>query len=437
MASISTYRGKKGTYRAIQFVAADGKRKSIRLGKISERNAVTIKGHVEELNNASIYQQAPARRTAEWIADLDDTLAGKLAAVGLIPKRKEPITTLLGPFLDLYVSRRIDTKPATREVWGQVVRNLKDHFGVARNVASINEGHAEGFKLYLIGEKLAPTTVSKRLQFARQFFRAAKKQGAIASNPFLEVSSAAVIDKERQHYVSLADTEALLAVANPTWKTIIALCRFAGLRSPSEVLSLRWQAVDWAESRMEVDSPKTEHHPGHASRVVPIFAPLYPYLREAFEAARDGAVYVIDTDHRQAADTPRGWRSCNLRTEFGRIIKRAKLEAWPRLFHALRSSCETDLTREFPLHVVCQWLGNTPKIAMKHYLLATEDDFKRASQKSGAESGAENARNGGNKQPEPETHTEESAGISGSCSLLPLNDSSKCGEDRIRTCGRI
>jgi hypothetical protein len=95
-------------------------------------------------------------------------------------------------------------------------------------------------------------------------------------------------------------------------------------------------------------------------------------------------VYVIDTDHRQAADTDRGWRSCNLRTEFGRIIKRAKLEAWPRLFHALRSSCETDLAAEYPLHVVTAWLGNTPKIAMKHYLLATDADFKRAARCTGA-----------------------------------------------------
>jgi cephalosporin hydroxylase len=28
--------------------------------------------------------------------------------------------------------------------------------------------------------------------------------------------------------------------------------------------------------------------------------------------------------------------------------------------------------------VVCAWLGNTPKIAMKHYLQVTEEDYKKA-----------------------------------------------------------
>jgi len=54
------------------------------------------------------------------------------------------------------------------------------------------------------------------------------------------------------------------------------------------------------------------------------------------------------------------------------------MEAWPRLFHALRASRETELAAEYPIHVVTAWLGNTPRIAMKHYLMATESDFQRA-----------------------------------------------------------
>jgi hypothetical protein len=30
------------------------------------------------------------------------------------------------------------------------------------------------------------------------------------------------------------------------------------------------------------------------------------------------------------------------------------------------------------LHVVCSWLGNSPRIAQQSYLLVTEDDFARA-----------------------------------------------------------
>jgi len=84
-----------------------------------------------------------------------------------------------------------------------------------------------------------------------------------------------------------------------------------------------------------------------------------------------------------------------MRTQFGRIIVRAGLEPWPRLFHNLRASRETELAQEYPVHVVTAWLGNTPKIAMKHYLMTTDSDFQKAVQNAvrnpvqlGADSGA-------------------------------------------------
>jgi hypothetical protein len=44
----------------------------------------------------------------------------------------------------------------------------------------------------------------------------------------------------------------------------------------------------------------------------------------------------------------------------------------------MRVSRQTELQREFPLHVVCRWLGNSPRIAKQSYLLVTEDDFAKA-----------------------------------------------------------
>ncbi len=59
------------------------------------------------------------------------------------------------------------------------------------------------------------------------------------------------------------------------------------------------------------------------------------------------------------------------------------LSRWPRLSHSVklqegRASLQTELQREFPLHVVCSWLGNSPRIAQQSYLLVTEDDFAQA-----------------------------------------------------------
>ena len=96
---------------------------------------------------------------------------------------------------------------------------------------------------------------------------------------------------------------------------------------------------------------------------------MLPYLQEAYELAEPGEKYVI-TRYRD--------KSSNLRTQASRIIKRANLTQWPRLFQNLRSSRETELVREHPVHVVTKWLGNSPRIAEKHYLQITEDDFQWA-----------------------------------------------------------
>ena len=62
---------------------------------------------------------------------------------------------------------------------------------------------------------------------------------------------------------------------------------------------------------------------------MPLFPRLRPYLEEAFELAEPGSEFVI-SDRRTS--------NVNLRTQFQRILRRAMIEPWPRLFHNLRAS---------------------------------------------------------------------------------------------------
>ena len=159
--------------------------------------------------------------------------------------------------------------------------------------------------------------------------------------------------------------------------------RYGGLRCPSEVLSLRWADVDWGRSRMLIRSPKTEHHEGGESRMVPLFPELLPYLREVFEDAEPGSEYVI-TRYRSP--------NCNLRTQLQRIIAKAGLKSWPKLFQNLRSTRETELAETWPEHVVCAWIGNSRIVARKHYLQITEEHFERATRlPDGPEEATQNA----------------------------------------------
>jgi hypothetical protein len=61
-----------------------------------------------------------------------------------------------------------------------------------------------------------------------------------------------------------------------------------------------------------------------------------------------------------------------------KIVRRAGLQPWPRLFHNLRASRETELVEKYPVQVVTGWLGNTPSVAMRHYLMTTQQHFDAA-----------------------------------------------------------
>ena len=83
----------------------------------------------------------------------------------------------------------------------------------------------------------------------------------------------------------------------------------------------------------------------------------------------------------------------NLRTQLQRIIKRAGLEPWLKLWQNMRSTRETELADQFPAHVASAWIGNSVAVAPKHYLQVTEDHFAQAAQNA-AQKAHESAGNG-------------------------------------------
>ena len=105
-----------------------------------------------------------------------------------------------------------------------------------------------------------------------------------------------------------------------------------------------------------------------------MFPELVGPLQEAFDNAEVGQEYVlpfVGTKHP-------GHFAGRLKT----AIRRAGLTVWPRLWCNLRSTRETELQQDHPIHVVCAWLGNSVKIAAKHYLQVTDDHFAKAVQKA-------------------------------------------------------
>ncbi|MBN2455827.1 MAG: site-specific integrase [Sedimentisphaerales bacterium] len=181
--------------------------------------------------------------------------------------------------------------------------------------------------------------------------------------------------------------QVLEACPNDQWRLIFALARYGGLRIPSELHGLTWDDILWDKKRFIVHSPKTEHIEGKETRVVPIFPELEQYLYKAFEQAESGQKKVITICNVNSGS--------NFRTQASRIVKRAGLKCWPKLFQNMRASRETELAESYPIQVVTDWIGNSPDIAMKHYLQTTEEHFARAVKvaQNQAQQVSESARN--------------------------------------------
>lgn len=372
MASIS-YDRKTGR-RTVQFVAGDGTRKTVRLGKCSQRIADEVCRRVEALNAAAVAACSPDKETAQWVAELPDKLYKRLARAGLAQAREHHRAAKLGTFLDMYIAGRKDVKAGTRTNFEITKARMVDFFGADRELRSITEGDVEDWKVHLHG-KYARATVGKSLKHARQFFRSALRRRIVTANPFEAVKAPGQKNEARSFHVTREVVQQVLdACPDNEWRLMFALSRYGGLRCPSEHLGLRWADVDWARDRFHVHAPKTEHNEDGGDRWVPIFPELRPYLEAAWEAAPEGAVYVI---------AGRRDTNANLRTQLARIIRKVGLTPWPRLFQNLRASRETELTKSYPLHVACKWIGNSPRVAADHYLQVTEEHFESA-----AESGA-------------------------------------------------
>jgi integrase len=309
-------------------------------------------------------------------------LYARVVAHGLCQPRGGGAIVTLANLLDRF-DAAVAVKAGTRTTYLQALGMLRTHFGESTPIGTITPAHADEWRKAIADpvtvkdadgkestKRLAPATVAKRVRVAKAVFRKAVKWGLIASSPFADLRAGSQSNPDRAFYVAGETVRSILAACpDDEWRAIVALSRFAGLRCPSEVAALRWGDVNWDRGRLMVRSPKTAGHEGHAVRVVPIVPELRSILQDLFDRAEVGAEAVVPR--------LRG-PSMNLRTQFERIIAKAGVKSWPRLFHNMRASCATDWVERFPAHVVAGWLGHSPLIAAQHYLQTRDAHFDLA-----------------------------------------------------------
>jgi hypothetical protein len=212
--------------------------KAIYLGKIEKPEADEFLRRLEKLIDCQARDRAPDAATRLWLASRPPRLLGKLAKHGLT---EEANATTIGQLCD-YCIQQADVKPGTMQKYQDAQTSLEAYFGAARSIHAISPGDADEFRRWLAKKgrrkpkegPLASSTVSKRVEQCRQYFKTAVRKRWLTENPFEGVSAPVTIDKDRERYISREDTQTLMDAADPELRLIIALARSAACACPAK-----------------------------------------------------------------------------------------------------------------------------------------------------------------------------------------------------------
>lgn len=330
----------------------------MRLGKLPKSQAAEIKIHIEHLLASRASDESVSPVLKAWLARISNQLREKLIKLELLEGNQRPadLAGLLQYGVGEYDHKNVNTK--------RIISTARDFliefFGASVSAEKITPGDADDFRRWLEGRGFAPSTIATICRRSTRLFNMAIRKEWISSNPFAGMGGYEHTNVERRFFVDRKSIEAIIDECEQEWKLWIALMRYGGLRSPSELIPMKWEHFDLENRSLKVFSPKT------GERILPIFPEIWRHLLKAKAASSETHVLTIKRSERA------------LYSGFLKRVKRVGIEPWPKLLLNLRSSCETDLVEQYPIHVVTAWLGHSPAIAKKHYLQVLDDHFQRA-----------------------------------------------------------
>ena len=82
---------------------------------------------------------------------------------------------------------------------------------------------------------------------------------------------------------------------------------------------------------------------------------------------------------------------------------------------------ETERADEFPIHVVCEWIGNSPDVARKHSFTVTDDHFARAAGEKAAQNPAQSVHAESRTDSDQKKETAASLAFAGGAAVAESN----------------
>ena len=362
---------KDGKWR-YQFSGNDKKRHTIHLGNLTKNEANRLKGKIESLERSVRFGIMLEDSVIKWLVSIaEENLYKKLVNVSLVQIQ---IKATVGKFINEYIGfKKQSIKNSTLKTLMQTKERIVVYLGDDKNIADVSRADAEKYISFLRSiKRLADATICRDLKRCREIFEFAKKSRIISENPFSGLRLPSQENKARMFTITL-DMARKVLDACPTleWKLIFAFARYGGVRIPSEITELKWEHILWDQNKIKIQSPKTAHQ-GKPFRLIPLFPELKALLKQGYEDPSRDIVFII----KNRSNTK------NYRKGLHNIIIKAGVEPWPKLFNNLRSSRATELAKNFSIQASTTWMGNTPKVALSHYLQVTDAEWGNASRHS-------------------------------------------------------
>jgi integrase len=293
-----------------------------------------------------------------------------------------PSDITLVEFFERFVEGRADSSRDWQKNHRNTFRVVKRYFRSDVLVRDITEDEAKQFREWMqmegkpTGEDkpkqgYAEATIAGHIKICRKVFKAANKQRLLHTNPFENVEAGSQKNTSRQFEVDRQMLQKLLDMApNAQWRLLILLVRIGGMRNPSETRLLRWENIDFVNRTINVPGAKSNKKNPDGSkfirwRLIPMFPELVEPLRECFDPAEEYVLSdITGTD-------------ANVYNTFRRIVKKAGFSPWPRLWHNLRASRDSELSATgLSDFAVSQLMGNSPDVSRDHYKFIPKDVFE-------------------------------------------------------------
>ncbi len=155
-------------------------------------------------------------------------------------------------------SKSPETAPSTGAFYVKTLSKLIAALGSSADhpMADIGKADLLRFRNDLAASGLAPKTVNQTLKVGRMLFKAAKRDGIISENPLEFVANVRARLATNRGTFSLEQLRAILAVADPEWRSLVLFGFYTGQRL-GDLARLRWNNVDLVSGRLTLVTAKT------------------------------------------------------------------------------------------------------------------------------------------------------------------------------------